>query len=127
VADLQFVPVALNITGKAGDRIRWTIAVTDEGGAPLDWSGYAFASQIRLTPWDGTVVTPITVDATGAAGGILVLTVAAATTATMLTAAMALATKSWVWDLQRTLIADATDVRTTHGGSFTLTMDVTRS
>jgi Na+-transporting NADH:ubiquinone oxidoreductase subunit NqrF len=126
VADVAFLPVALNVTGKAGDRVRWTIAVTDGAGAPVDWSAYAFAAQIRVNPWDASLVTAIAVDSSGKAGGILVLTVPAATTTTMLPTSPPLATKSWVWDLQRTALADATDVRTTHGGSFILTMDVTR-
>ena len=126
MADVAFLPVALNVTGKAGDRVRWTIAVTDDDGDPVDWSGYAFAAQIRVNPWDASTVTAITIDSTGAAGGILVLTVPAATTTTMLPTSPPLSSKSWVWDMQRTLIADATDVRTTHGGTFTLNMDVTR-
>jgi hypothetical protein len=39
---------------------------------------------------------------------------------------MGMLTKGWVWDLQRTAAGDATDVRTTHTGTFTLVMDVTR-
>lgn len=127
MADATFLPATVNVSGVAGDRVRWTIKVTDDVGVPLDWSSYSFSAQVRLNPQDtGSPVTPITIDATGAAVGTLVLTVPAATTATMLPAGTPLSQKTWVWDLQRTKTADATDVRTTHGGKFQLTMDVTR-
>lgn len=126
MADAIFQPVVLNVTGKAGDRVRWTISVTDDDGDPVDWSSYVFAAQLRVNPWDAATVGAIAVDDTGKAGGILVLTVLPADTSTMLSPAMARSSLSWVWDMQRTKISDATDVRTTHGGAFTLTMDVTR-
>lgn len=128
MAEAQFLPALLNVTGKAGDRVRWTIKVTDDDGLPLDWSGYTFTAQIRVNPNDtGAPVTAITVDASGAGAGTLVLTVSASTTATMHPAGpSAPLQKVWVWDLQRTKTTDATDVRTTHGGAFTLVMDVTR-
>ena len=127
MAEARFLPTVLDVTGKAGDRVRWTIRVTDDDGVPLDWSGYAFAAQIRVNATDlGSPVATITIDASGAAAGVLVLTVSAVTTATMLPASLGLSQKTWVWDMQRTLIADATDVRTTHGGAFVLVIDVTR-
>lgn len=128
MAEAQFLPALLNVSGKAGDRVRWTIKVTDDDGLPLDWSGYNFAAQVRVNPNDsGAPVTAITLDVTGAGAGIIVCTVPAATTATMHPAGpSAPFQKSWVWDLQRTKASDATDVRTTHGGAFVLYMDVTR-
>lgn len=127
MADASFLPANLNVTGKAGDRVRWTILVTDDNNVPLDWSGYVFAAQVRLNPWDaGTPVATITVDATNAVSGQLVLTVSKTDTAAMLPPAAAVSQKAWYWDLQRTASGDANDVRTTHGGTFTLLMDVTR-
>lgn len=128
MAEAQFLPATLNVAGKAGDRVRWTIKVTDDDGLPLDWSSYNFAAQVRVNANDtGSPVTAITVDSTGAGAGILVCTVPAATTASMLAAGpSAPSQRTWVWDLQRTKASDATDVRTTHGGAFTLHMDVTR-
>lgn len=127
MADLRFDPDIINVTGRSGDRVQWTIDVTDANNVPLNWSAYTFAAQIRLNPWDpdpplGTIV----VDSTGAATGHLVLTALPATTSALLTPAMGQLQKGWVWDLQRTASGDATDVRTTHTGTFTLIMDVTR-
>lgn len=127
MADLVFAPDIINVTGRSGDRVRWTIDVTDSNGNPLNWSTYTFAAQIRLNPWDpDPALGTITVDSSGAAAGHLVLTASPTTTAALLTPAMAVLTKGWVWDLQRTASGDATDVRTTHTGTFTLVMDVTR-
>jgi hypothetical protein len=127
VADLRFDPDVINVTGRSGDRVQWTIDVTDVNGTPLNWSTYTFRAQIRLNPWDpdpplGTIV----VDATGSATGHLVLTALPATTAALLTPGMGQLQKAWVWDLERTKTGDATDVRTTHTGTITLIMDVTR-
>lgn len=126
MADVTYLPVVVNVTGKAGDRVRWKITVSDDGG-PLDWSGYEFEAQIRREAADlGSPVTTIVIDDSLASVGELTLTVPAVTTASMLPASSGRSQDSWVWDMQRILIADSTDVRTTHGGAFNLLMDVTR-
>lgn len=127
MAEVQYLPTVVNVKGVAGDRVRWKITVSDSGG-PLDWSGYEFDAQVRVNANDtSSPVATIVVDDSQAAIGVLTLTVAKTNTASMLAPGpSAPSSKTWVWDMQRTLVADPTDVRTTHGGQFTLVMDVTR-
>ena len=126
MADLSFLPTTVNVTGKSGDRVRWNLEVKDEIGNPLDWSGYGFVAQLRTNPWDSSAAETITVDDSASASGLLVCTLLPAQTSALLTPAMAKSSLSWYWDLQRTETADSTHVRTTHAGTFTLQMDVTR-
>lgn len=126
MADVTLLPTVVNVTGKAGDRVRWTITVTDSNGDALNWSGYSFDAQIRVNPWDTATVATIAVDDSSSNIGVLVLTVLKANTTAMLPAAAAKSQSQWVWDMQRTNDLDTEDVRTTHAGTFALIMDVTR-
>lgn len=127
MAEVTYLPTVVNVKGVAGDRVRWRITVSDEDG-PLDWSGYEFDAQVRVNANDtSSPVATIVVDDSQSGVGVLTLTVARSDTLTMLAPGpSAPSQRAWVWDMQRTLVADPTDVRTTHGGTFTLVMDVTR-
>lgn len=99
----------------------WRMPITDyaaDGTTPTNLTGYgsAWAAQMRQTPDSPTAVT-ITVDATAAATGQLVLTLAAATTAE-LTASL------YVFDVQAT--GGAVSPITVYRGTVVVTRDVTR-
>lgn len=104
----------------AGDDYRHEITFVDENEAALDYSGRTWAAQLRLTE-AATDSVDLTVDATDAADGIVVVTLAHAATATL---GADIGPKG-VWDLQATLTADGTR-QTLLAGEWELTPDVTR-
>jgi hypothetical protein len=120
-------PEVLNLLLYAGDQFVYTLEFADpETHAALDVSGYTFAAQIRTAQTAATSTATFSIDTTDADIGVIVVSLTPAQTAALCTPGGGAATKAYTWDLQRTAVDDADDVRTLFAGTVTVTLDRTR-
>lgn len=125
-------PGEVNLTGKRGDK--WgPFQFTPE--TTLDLSGRTWLAQVRATQdRPAEVLADMVVDSTDAATGVLRVSILPAGSSALATGPSA--TPSGVspsfqpgkaiyyWDIQATLISDATDVKTWFGGKVLVLGDV---
>lgn len=124
-------PGQLDITGIRGDK--WgPLECTPRVG--LDLSGRTWLAQVRATKdRPASVIATFVVDSTDADTGVLRLTLLPAQTALLVTPHPLPGQKSvagkgvYFWDLQATLVADATDVKTWFAGKIIVDGDVSGS
>jgi hypothetical protein len=109
------VPGKYNITGYRGDTLSLEFTFEDEAGVALALPTTGWAAQIRTLPDSAVAVEDFTVDASGAAAGVVVASLTGAQTATL---------SGGVWDLEQTTSGV---VRTYLRGSVTFEGDVTRA
>lgn len=107
-------PGKLNIKTSRGDTVAVPLTIK-EGGVAANLTGRTYAAQIRRSKASSSSVA-VTVDATGAATGQLVLRLTAVATAAL--------TGEYEWDLQQT---QGGTVRTILEGRWIFGADVTRS
>ena len=105
-------PAELNVRSLRGDTVALPFTIT-EGGTPVDITGRIYAAKIRKAG-RGTNPTPFTVEITDADGGQILISMAAAVTATL--------GGTYSWDLQQT---SGGAVRTLVAGEWTFDADTT--
>lgn len=110
-------PGTYSPTFTQGDDWSLPLTVKDENDTVIDMSGYSFLAQARTRAKAAAVAFTFTVDDTDAATGVLVLEVAAATTADV-------PAGTYEWDLQWT--DGAGDIRTILAGVVTVRPEVSR-
>lgn len=115
------LPGKFDIAAYRGDTKEWTLGFADDATPPVavDMSDWAWLAQIRASLDEpDSVVATFTVDATDAATGTLVLTLAAAQSDNLVTVD---GKATYYWDLQGTNVAV---VKTWLAGKVKVTGDV---
>jgi hypothetical protein len=121
------LPGKFDIEAYRGDTKEWTATFADDATppAPVDMSAWSWLAQIRATQDEpATVVATMTVDATSAATGTLVITLPATEAAKLVTgdaAGFDPGKATYYWDLQGT---DGAVVKTWLAGKVKVTGDV---
>lgn len=114
MAELAQLPGELHLTVWRGDSPNFQVTITDtESGDPMVLPTTGWRSQVRASTTSADVLFTITVDATDAATGVLVLSVDGADTAAV--------TANAVYDLENTDLE-----RTFLSGKFRLKGEVSR-
>lgn len=109
-------PGTLDLSEVQGDDWTLTLNFTNSLGYAVDLTGKTYTAQVRRNYKDDNVVGTWTIDTSGAATGVLSLSMDNATTATL--------TKSYYyWDLQEN---DAGFITTLLVGEITMIPEVTR-
>lgn len=114
MAGTAVLPGSLDLSIYRGDTFEQGLSFTD-GTNPIALPTTSWRAYIRRQPTDLATVEEFTVDATGAAGGLVILSLTEAETT--------LLPSGCVWDLELTA---AGDVRTYLRGHLTVVQDVTR-
>jgi hypothetical protein len=114
---VDLIPAELDLNIYSGDTLTMRFTFTDMNGVAVDMTG-TWTAQVRASAnlIDDEPLAEFVIDATGAAQGIIVLTLPSEQTQTLPPTA--------VWDIQQMISPDI--VRTTHHGVVTVVEDVTR-
>lgn len=116
MAELAQLPGALDLTIYRGDDTNFQVTITDtESGDPLELPTTGWLAQVRVDKDSATVLFTITVDASDAASGVLVLSIDGADTGSV-------TDDSAVWDMENT-----TQERTYLAGKIRLKGQVSRA
>lgn len=111
-------PAPLNLDLRIGDTETVTVEIRN-GTTPVNITGRTYRAQIRPEALSSTVIAEFSCAITNAAGGIVVCTLSASTTA-------ALSPTRAVWDLQETTPGTPDTVQTLVAGIVDIVADVTR-
>lgn len=112
--DADVLPGTHDITLYRGDTFAIQLAFT-QGGIPLELPGTGWLAQVRSPNGSGPVTGTLTVDASNAGDGIILVTATAAEVAVL---------RAGAWDLQCTV---APAVRTYIRGALKIERDVSRA
>lgn len=125
MADISYAPAEVNFVDVVrGDSLFATVTI-DEGGTPVDVSGYTWRAQVRATADStGSPLFSFTVGTASAATGILTLTLDAASWADPADALPLPDPAKFFWDLEGT---SGSTVRTFLSGKIKLKADVSRA
>ena len=111
-------PFALNLSINTSTNFSQTFTLTDDEGAPLNLSGYTYASQIRKHPNSSTAVSFTATAATPPSSGELTISLDPSDTAD-------LKPGRYVYDIVLTKISDSTKTRVLQG-SVIVSKTITR-
>lgn len=124
------LPGSVDLTGVRGDKwgpFEFTATTT------ADLSGRTWLAQVRVSRDHPSVICDMVVDSTDAASGVIRVSILPAESADLVTGPSATDAEGnpfavgkavYYWDLQATLVSDATDVKTWFSGKVNVIGDV---